>query len=148
LPVPAGTEREDHVVAGERFHVDGLGRRSRDNRLLARPDHHLRRRGDLVGDDSVEARLSRHSDHRFDSFGVDVVALLEPVVEPDENVPGTRRGIGLALDLHPVAARGDSHSEPALDGDEVAVIIAEQRAEQIGLFELQLEPCASRNCTA
>ena len=36
-------EREDHLVAGERFHVGGLHLRARDDRLLAGADHHLRR---------------------------------------------------------------------------------------------------------
>ena len=71
------------------------------------------------------------------------MALVEPVVEPDQHVAGARRGIGLALDLDPVAARGDVDAEPLLDGDQVAVIIAEQRPEQIRLLELELEPGAA-----
>ena len=49
---------------------------------------------------------------------------------------------GLALDLDSVAARRDVDSEPGLDGDQVPVVIAEQRPEQIGLLELELEPGA------
>ena len=81
--------------------------------------------------------------HRFDRFGVDVLALVEPVVEADQHVAGAGRGVGLALDLHPVAARGDVHAEAVLDRDQVAVVLAEQRAEQVGLLELELEPGAA-----
>ena len=88
-------------------------------------------------------RLRGHAEHRLDRFGIDVVALVEPVVEADEHVAGARRGIGLAFDLHPVAARRDVDAEALLDGDQVAVVIAEQRPEQIGLLELQLEPGAA-----
>ena len=81
--------------------------------------------------------------HRLDRGGIDVLALVEPVVEADQHVAGAGRGVGLALDLHAVAARGDVHAEAVLDHDQVAVVIAEQRAEQIGLLELQLEPGAA-----
>ena len=39
----------------------------------------------------------------------------------------------------------DVDAEPLLDRDEVAVVIAEQRAEQVRLLELDLEPRAIRN---
>src|SRR5205823_8900830 len=52
----------------------------------------------------------------------------------------------LTRDLHPVAARGDVHAEPVLDGDQVAVVIAEQRSEQVRLVELELEPRAVGDC--
>ena len=35
------------------------------------------------------------------------------------------------------------HAEALLDGDQVAVVIAEERAEQIGLLELELETGAA-----
>ena len=35
------------------------------------------------------------------------------------------------------------HAEPVLDHYQVAVVIAEQRPDQVGLFELQLEPGAT-----
>ena len=72
------------------------------------------------------------------------MALIEPIVEADENVAGARRGVGIAFDLHLVAARRDVDAEALLDGDQVAVVIAEQRPKQIGLLELQLEAGAVR----
>ena len=127
----------------ERFHVRRLHRRARDDRLLAGADHHPRRRGDVLLDDPVEIGLRGHAEHRFDRFGVDVVALVEAVVEADQHVACARGGVGLALDLHPVAARRDMDAEPLLDRDQMAVVIAEQRPEQIGLLELDLEPGAA-----
>ena len=73
------------------------------------------------------------------------MAAVEPVVEPDQDVASARGGIGLAFDLHPVAARGDMHAEAVLDGDQVAVIVAEQGPEQVGLVELELEAGAVGN---
>ena len=137
--MPAGPEREDHVVAGQRFHVGGLDGRARDDGLLAGADHHLGRRGHLVLDDPVEVRLGGHADDRFDRRGVDVMALVEAVVEADQDVAGAGRGVGLALDHDAVAARGDVHAEPAFDHHQMAVVVAEQRPEQIGLVELELE---------
>ena len=78
----------------------------------------------------------------FDRRGVDVMALVEAVVEADQHIAGARRGVGFALDLDAVAARRDVHAQALLDGDQMAVVIAEQRPEQIGLLELQLEPGA------
>ena len=98
---------------------------------------------DLVGNDAVEVGLGGDAEDRFDSFGIDVVALVEPVVEAEQHFAGARSGVGFALDLHAVAARGDVDAEPLLDGDQVAVVVAEQRPEQIGLLELQLEPGAA-----
>ena len=101
--------------------------------------------GDVTSscDDPVERRLARHGDDRVDRRGVDVMALVEPVVEADQHVAGAGRGFGLALDLHLVAARRDMDAEPVLDRDQMAVEIAEQRAEQIGLLEFELEPGAA-----
>src|SRR6185437_9847763 len=42
-------------------------------------------------------------------------------------------------DLHAVAARGDMYAEPLLDGDQMPVIVAEKRPEQVRLVELDLE---------
>ena len=56
-------------------------------------------------------RLGGHAEHGLDRLGIDVVALVEPVVEADEHVARARRGIGLALDLHAVAARRDVDAE-------------------------------------
>ena len=44
-----------------------------------------------------------------------------------------------------IAACGDVDSEPVLDRDQVAIVIAEQRPEQVRLVELELEPGAVRN---
>ena len=93
-------EREDHVVARQRLHIGDLGLGARDDRLLARADHHLGRFGDVVGDDAVERRLARHGDHRLDRARIDVLALVEPVVEPGQHVARARRRLRLALDLH------------------------------------------------
>ncbi len=68
--------------------------------------------------------------------------LIQPIIEADEDVAGARRRVRLALDLYAVAARGDVHAEPLLDGDQVAVVVAEQRPEQVRLLELELEPRA------
>ena len=137
--MPAGPSAEDHVVARQRFHIRRLHRRARDDRLLARADHHLGRRGHFVVDDAVEAGLRGHAEHRLDRFGIDVMAAVEPVVEADQHVAGAGRGVGLAFDLHAVAARRDVHAKPVLDRDQVAVIVAEQRPEQIRLLELELQ---------
>ena len=81
--------------------------------------------GHLVGDDPIERGLVGHADHRLDRGGIDVLALVEPVVEADQYIAGTGGGVGLALDHHAVAARGDVHPEPVLDHHQVAVIVAE-----------------------
>ena len=139
LARPRRAQGEDHVVAGQRLHILSLDRRARDDRLLARADHDLGRRGDLVVDDPVERGLRRHPDQRLDRRGIDVMPLVEPVVEPHQHVARARRRLGLALDHHAIAARRDMHPKPVLDRHQVAVVIPEQRPEQIGLVELQLE---------
>ena len=48
------------------------------------------------GDDAVERRLARHGDGRADRLGVDVLALVEPVVEADQHFAGAGRILGLA----------------------------------------------------
>ena len=101
---------------------------------------------DFLLDDPVEVRLRGHAEHGFDRFGVDVVAAIEPVVEADEDITCPRGGIRFALDLHAVPARGDVDAEPLLDGDQVAVIVAKQGAEQIRLLELELEARAVGDC--
>ena len=93
-------------------------------------------------DDPVEVRLGGHAEHRLDRFGVDVVAADRAGCRGRQHVAGAGRGVGLALDLHAVAARGDVDAEPLLDRDQMPVVIAEQRPEQVGLVELQLEPGA------
>ena len=80
---------------------------------------------------------------RLDRFGIDVLAAVEPVVEAGQHVTGAGGGVGLALDLDAVAARRNVHAQPLLDGDQMPVVIAEQRAEQVRLLELQLEPGAA-----
>ena len=75
-------------------------------------------------------------------FRVDVVALVEPIVEPDQHFTGAACGIRVAFDLHAIAARGNVHSETLLDGNQVAVVIAEQWPDQIRLLEFDLEPGA------
>ncbi len=67
------------------------------------------------------------------------MALVEAIVEADQHFAGTGGSVRIALDLHTVATGGNVHAEPLLDGDQVAVVIAEQRAEQVGLLKLQLE---------
>src|SRR6185312_7850406 len=140
-----GAEAEDHLVAGERFHIRSLHRRARDDRLLACADHHARRGGDFFLDDPVEIRLGGHAEHRLNRFGVDVMAVVEPVVETNQHVASPGRGIGVTLDLHAVAARSNVDSKPLLDGDQVTVVVAEQRAEQVRLLELDLEARAVGN---
>ena len=66
--------------------------------------------GDLVVDDPVEVGLGGHAEHRVDRLGIDVLALVEPVVEAEQHVAGARRVVGLALDLDLVAARRDVHA--------------------------------------
>ena len=66
--------------------------------------------------------------------------MIEAVVEADQHVAGPRRRVGLALDLDAVAARRDVNAQAMLDGDQMPVVIAEQRPEQIGLLEFELEP--------
>ena len=68
--------------------------------------------------------------------------VVEAVVEADEDVARPCRGVGLPLDLDPVAARGNVNAEAVLDRDEVAVVIAEQGAEQVRLLEFEFEPGA------
>ena len=63
--------------------------------------------------------------NRLDRLAVDVVAVVEPVVEPDQHVAGARRRVGLALDLDAVAARRDVDAQPLLDLDQVPVIVSE-----------------------
>ena len=75
----------------------------------------------------------------FDRLGVDVMAFVEPVVEAHQHLAGAGGVLGLALDLHLGAARGDIDAEPVLDRDQVAVELAEQRTEQVRLLELDLE---------
>ena len=75
-------------------------------------------------------------------LGVDVMAFVEPVVEADQHLAGAGGVLGLALDLHLGAARGDIDAEPVLDRDQIAVELAEQRPEQVRLLELDLEPGA------
>jgi hypothetical protein len=131
----------------ERLHVGRLHRRARDDGLFARADHHSRRRGDFLLDDPVEMRLGGHSEDCLDRLGVDVVAAVEPVVEADQHVARAGGGVRLTLDLDTIAARRDVDAEPLLDGDQVPVVVAEQRPEQVGLLELYLEPRAVGHCS-
>src|SRR3712207_8239781 len=55
----------------------------------------------------------------FHRFGVDVMAFVKPVVEAQQHLPRPGGGVGIALDLHPRAARRDIDPEPILDRDEV-----------------------------
>ena len=71
------------------------------------------------------------------------MALVEPIVEAEQDVAGAGGGIGLALDHDAVAARGDVHAQAVLDHHQMAVVIAEQRAEEIGLLELELQAGAA-----
>jgi hypothetical protein len=73
------------------------------------------------------------------------MALVEPVVEAEENLAGAGGGVGLALDLHAVPARRDVDAEALLDLDQMPVVIAEQRAEQVRLLELEFEARAFRH---
>src|SRR5262249_59439655 len=72
--------------------------------------------------------------------GLDLLAEAERVVERGEHVAGAGGGFRLALDLQPVAARGDIDAEAVLDCDQVLVIFAEQARQQLWLVEEDLEP--------
>ena len=105
--------------------------------------------GDLVVDDPVEARLRGHAEHRFDRFGIDVMALVEPVVEADQHFAGARRAESGSPSIWTRLPRAEMWTPSAvLDGDQMAVVIAEQRPEQIGLLELELEPGAAGSLAA
>ena len=54
LPRPRWPQRKDDVVAIKRFHIADLHRRARNNRFLARADHHRRGLGHVMTDDPVE----------------------------------------------------------------------------------------------
>ena len=82
-----------------------------------------------MADDAVERRLRRHRDHPIDHAGVDLLPLFDAVIEVGEHVARARRGFGLALDLHAVAARRNIDAEAVFDRDEVAVELAEEDAQ-------------------
>src|SRR5947209_237068 len=100
-----GAEREDHLVARQGFHVERLHGRAWNDGLLARADHHPRRRSDLVLDDAVEAGLSSHAQHRVDRFRVDVLPVVEPIIKAGQHVAGACGRIRVALDLYAISAR-------------------------------------------
>ena len=97
--MPAGPSAKTMSSRVDRFHVGRLDRRARDDGLLARADHHARRLRHFLADDSVEVRLGGHADHGLDRRGIDVMALVEPVVEAEKHVAGAGGGVGLAFDL-------------------------------------------------
>jgi hypothetical protein len=80
-----------------------------------------------------------HGDDRIDHAGVDVLTLVQAIVEALQHVAGAGGGFGLALDLHLGPARGDVNAKPVLDRDQVAVELAEQRAEEVRLGEFELD---------
>ena len=84
-----------------------------------------------MADDAGERRLRRHRDHPVDHPGVNLLPLFDAVVEIDEHVAGARRGFGLALDLHPIAARRNIDAEAVFDADQIAVELAKQNAQQL-----------------
>ena len=89
--------------------------------------------------------MNGHAEHGVDRFRVDILAVIQPIIQPDEHVPGARCSVGFAFDLDAIAAGGDVHPQPLLDGDQVPVIIAEQGSEQVWLVELKLKACAVRH---
>src|SRR3546814_6582279 len=53
-------------VCSSDLHIRNLRRRARNDRLLARADHHRRRVADVVADDAGERQLRRHRDQSVD----------------------------------------------------------------------------------
>ena len=85
-----------------------------------------------------------HGNRSWVYLQVDILTGIESAIEIDQHFARAGRAVGFALDLNAVAARGDIDAEPVLDRDQVAVILAEKRSEQIRLLELDLEAGAGR----
>ena len=88
-----------------------------------------------MADDAVERRFGGHGDHRLHCAGIDFLPGDNPVVEAGHDVAGAGGGFGLTLDLELVAARGDIDTQAVFDGDQILVILPEQRAQQMRFIE-------------
>ena len=88
---PCRTKGKNHVVASERFHIMGLANRPRKDRLLAGPDHHLGRFGDIIlaGFDHRsrflhrfrDPRIGGHGDDCFDGSSINFLSLFQAVID-------------------------------------------------------------------
>jgi hypothetical protein len=97
--------------------------------------------------DSIEVRLGGHSKNSFDCFGINIMALVQPVVESNENVASPRRSVRIAFDLNPISAGGNVDRKTVLDRDQMTIIVTEQGPKKIWLLELDFEPGGLGNCS-
>ena len=126
-------------MAAQRVHIADLAARARDDGFLARADHHRRRRGDVRADDAVQRGFGGHGDDALDRARIDFLAADDAVVEAGQHVARAAGGLRLSLDHDLVASCADIDAQAILDRDQVAVIFAEQLAEQLGPVEDDLQ---------
>ncbi len=110
--------------------------------FLARADHDRRRRGGFCADNARQRRFGRLGDDKLDQAGIDHFPPHDPVIQAGEHVARLCHGFCRALNLHPVAARGDIHPQPVFDQQQVAVEFAEQLHHQLRAIKGQLGAAA------
>jgi len=138
LAAAGRTEREHHLRPAEGFDIACLCRSPGRDGLAPGVNDGRRHPPTLVGRDGGTG-TARHCDRGLDIAGIDGSSLFQPRIEAAEHVAGPRGIDRLALDLHPVAPRSDIDTKPVFDGDQMLVELAEQRAEQSGPLELELD---------
>src|SRR3546814_16443787 len=72
-----------------------------------------------------------------DHAGIDLLSLFDAIIQVGEDVARAGGGFGLALDLHPVAARRDIDAKPVFDRDEIAVELTEEDAQKLRSLEFR-----------
>src|SRR3546814_9629702 len=81
--------------------------------------------------------LFRSRDQSVDHAGIDLLPLFDAIIQVGEDVARAGGGFGLALDLHPVAARRDIDAKPVFDRDEIAVELTEEDAQKLRSLEFR-----------
>ena len=128
---------ENHVLASQRAHIFDLHCTARNNRFLAGADHQPRR-AIRARNNPFERGFGRHRDQRFDHAGIKLLPADQSLVHPLQHIAGARHWLGRSFDLHFVSARRDIDPQPILDLHQIGIKLAEQRAQNGRLVELQL----------
>ena len=131
-----GADTENQVVVAQRGDIVFLAGRTRRDVALGRADQHRpivehRRAATLFG-----GGVGREADRRVDLGEIDHQSPAKPFIKRVERVAGDRRGGGRPGNRHLVATRGNRNFELLFDTREVAVELAEQKRQQIVIFEL------------
>ena len=140
LAGPCRAGAEDERMAAQRTDIGILRRGARAHRSLAQVDLLERRsRGRRV---VVEQRAlrDRQPDRTFDVAGNELVAALEPFVEPFEHAARLLHAVARARDGDVIAALLRDHAEPALDQCQVLSVLAEQQRMRAGCRRRRARP--------